>query len=261
MASALEEAGRVRDSGPGLAVPSDTPSPVAAAAGLTFGALSKVRGARIFHPEGVAYTGALRVRAGHPEYRGVALLEAPGEYPAIFRFSRGAGLPQPLPDVLGVAVRLPDVYGDGRHQDFLLATGAGPPGLRHLLLPGVGGFFAQAFSSILLYRVGGQVRVVGALPTGRRPPGGGGALPQLVQAARTGDLRFQLALASPAGRWAPIGDLEVGRRLPDSESEQLAFTPWNTGGGIRPSGPFMGLRRAAYRSSQRARGLRGAQIP
>jgi hypothetical protein len=32
----------------------------------------------------------------------------------LLRFSRGAGLPEPLPDVLGVAIRLPDAHGPGR---------------------------------------------------------------------------------------------------------------------------------------------------
>lgn len=252
---------RTSGSGPGRAAPSETPAPLAAAAGLTFGALSRLRGARIFHPVGVAYTGVLRVERPQLGYPGVPLLEEPGEHPAIFRFSRGAGLPERLPDVLGIAVRLTDVHGPGRHQDFLLATGAGPPGLRHLLLPGLGGFLAQSFSSLLLYRIGGQLRLVGAQPSGRRPARDGGALPQLIRAARRGDLSFRLALASPASRWSAVGDLEVGRRLPHAESEALAFTPWNTGGGIAPTGPFMGIRRAAYRSSQRGRGLRGAQIP
>jgi hypothetical protein len=64
-----------------------------------------------------------------------------------------------------------------------------------------------------------------------------------------------------SGRSKPAGELEVGDRLPDEQTEQLAFTPWNTGGRIRPTGPLMGVRRAAYRASQHARGLRGSQVP
>ena len=51
------------------------------------------------------------------------------------RFSRGAGLPEPLPDILGVAVRVLDSHGPGGHQDFLLATSSGLPVAHHALLP------------------------------------------------------------------------------------------------------------------------------
>jgi hypothetical protein len=81
------------------------------------------------------------------------------------------------------------------------------------------------------------------------------------RAAERRDLRFDLALATLGGRWSAVGALAVGERLPDEETERLAFAPWNTGGGIRPVGPFMGLRQGAYRGSQHARGLRGAEIP
>jgi hypothetical protein len=74
-------------------------------------------------------------------------------------------------------------------------------------------------------------------------------------------VRFRIALAALAGRWSPFGELEVGERLPGEHTERLAFTPWNTGGGIEPAGPLMGLRRAAYRGSQRARGLGRREIP
>jgi hypothetical protein len=131
------------------------------------------------------------------------------------------------------------VYGLGRHQDFLLATSSSGPLLQHLLLPGV--VARQPYSSLLLYKIDGDVRVVGALPDG--------------------DGRFKLAVAPLRGGWRAIGELTLRAVLPGEYTEQLAFNPWNTGEGIRPVGPLMGLRRAAYRGSQRGRGLSGAQIP
>jgi hypothetical protein len=194
-------------------------------------------------------------------YPGVPLLQRRAEHAVLFRFSRGAGLPEPLPDVLGLAVRLLNVHGRGRHQDFLLVTSADAPVLRHLLLPGVRGFFGQSFSSVLPYRIGGKLRLVGADPMGRPVPGPHGILPEVIRSADRGELRFRLALAPLTGRWTAIGDLEAEERLPDAQAERLAFTPWNTGGGIRPAGPFMGLRRGAYRGSQRGRGLDESRIP
>lgn len=221
---------------PGQTIPAGVPGPVARAAGLTFRALSAVRGARIFHPHGTGYDATLTITSG---WQGVSALTAGSEHRAIVRLSRAIGLPQPLPDAHGIGLRLPDVYGPGRHQDFLLATSAGGPLFQHLLLPGLAP--GQPYSSLLLYKIGDDVRLVGALPDG--------------------DDAFQLAVAPLRGGWRPIGELRLGRALPGEYTEQLAFNPWNTGEGIRPIGPLMGLRRAAYRGSQRGRGLTGAQIP
>lgn len=247
--------------GTGPAVEPQLPGPVAAAAANLFGALSRLRGARIFHPRGVGYAGNLVIEQPQAEYSGVPLLERAGEYPAVVRFSRAAGLPEPLPDALGLAVRLTDVHGRGRHQDFLLVTSADGPLLHHMLLPNVRGFFGQSFSSLLLYRVGAKLRLVGATPATRPRQRAPGALPELIEAAERGGLHFRLALASLGGSWRAVGDLHVARRLPEDETERLAFTPWNTGGAIRPAGPLQGLRRAAYRGSQRGRGLPASEIP
>jgi hypothetical protein len=212
------------------------PGPAARATGAAFHALSALRGARIFHPHGTGYDATLAVTSG---WEGVPALAPGAEHRAIVRLSRAAGLPRPLPDAHGIGLRLPDVYGAGRHQDFLLATSARGPLLQHLLLPGVRP--GQPYSSLLLYKIGDDVRLVGALPDG--------------------DRGFLLAVAPLRGGWRPIGELRLARALPGEYTEQLAFNPWNTGGGIRPIGPLMGLRRAAYRGSQRGRGLTGAQIP
>jgi hypothetical protein len=246
---------------PGRPIEPEVPGPFAAAAAGLFGALSSLRGGRIFHPDGVGYSGTLRVGGPVEGCDGVPLLSRAGEYAAVVRFSRGGGLPEPLPDVLGLALRLVDVHGPGRHQDFLLATSGRAPVLDHLLLPGIGGFFGQPFSSILPYRIGDMLRMIGALPTSLRARRGTSRLRELTEAADRGEVRYSLALAPLTGRWSPVAELAVDERLPDRDTERLAFTPWNSGGGIRPAGPFMGLRQPAYRGSQRGRGLRGREIP
>ena len=185
---------------------------------------------------------------------GAALLGRPGPHRAVVRFSRAAGLPEPLPDLLGLTLRLVDVHGEGRHQDFLLITSADGRIAHYLLLPARRGFFGQSFSSILPYRIGERVALVGAAPGSPAGPAPGGDLEQLEATAPRGDLRFELTLADLLGRWERIGSLEVGERLPDEVTEGLRFNPWNTGGGVRPTGPLMGIREAAYAGSQRGRG-------
>ncbi len=233
----------------------DLPRPIVAPLEAFWGALSALRGRRrIFHPDGVALEAELHVvgEGGH----GAPLLDAPGRHPAVVRLSRGAGLPDALPDTLGLAVRLCDVHGPGRHQDLLMNTSADAPLAHHLILPAPGGWFAQSYSSVLPYRVGGALRLFGALPVSPPPPAAGaprGSLRELDAALARGGVAFDLALAPLGGRLAPVGRLVLGARLPAHVAEEIRFSPWHTGGGIRPAGPLQGTRRPAYRGSQRGR--------
>lgn len=162
---------------------------------------------------------------------GSPILDEAGDLPAIVRISRGAGLPEPLPDAIGVAIRLCDVHGPKRHQDFLLISSVDVPVLHHLILPGL--LPDQSYSSVLPYRIGGRLRLVGAMPRGR------GA--------------FDLALAPVGGTFSPIARLSLGGRLPDEVSEGIRFNPWHTGANIEPAGPLQAWRRGAYRASQEGR--------
>ncbi len=74
---------------------------------------------------------------------------------------------------------------------------------------------------------------------------------QIAEAAADGTATFELATAPLMGRFSGVGTIRLGEQLPPDEGEQLRFNPWNCGGGIRPTGPLMGLRDAAYRGSQR----------
>jgi len=183
---------------------------------------------------------------------GVPLFDEQGTRNAIVRFSRGAGLPEPLPDILGIAVRVLDAHGEGAHQDFLLASSSALPVAHHALLPGRS-FFDRTFSSVLVYSVGGSLRVVGALPVSSVPHGGDAGLGGVGVAAARGQLAYDLALAGPLGRFAPVARLEIGSRLDADEAERLRFNVWNTAGGISPAGPFQGLRLPAYEGSQQGR--------
>jgi hypothetical protein len=249
-------------------------NPAATAAGAVFGGLASLRHRRSLHPDGASYHATVRIdgdeRYAGPEQDGggerragltrpggghghVPLLARPRAYPALLRFSRGLGLPPGLPDALGVAVRFCDVHGEGRHQDLLMTTSARPPVLHHLLLPALRGPFGQPYSTILPYRVGDGVRLFGALPLPAPARDDRTDLEEFDDAAARGEARFTLALAAPFRGWRPIGVIEAGEPLDREAGEALRFNPWNTGGGIRPVGPFQGLRDAAYGASQRAR--------
>lgn len=230
------------------------PRPAAAVLETLWGTLSAARGRRIFHPRGVAFEAELAM-SGRSAPLGAPLFDEPGSHRALVRLSRGAGLPDALPDTLGLAVRVCDVHGPGRHQDLLMNTSADVPVGHHLILPAPRGWFRQSYSSVLPYRIGTAVRLIGAVPATPPPARGAppGSLGELEAALARGPVAFTLSLAPLGGRWTPAGRLTLGERRPADVAEDIRFNPWHTGGGIRPAGPLQGSRLAAYRGSQRGR--------
>ena len=64
------------------------------------------RPAKPFHPHGTVLHGVVR-RHGGERPSGVAWLDEAGEDEAVVRLSRAVGLPAPVPDIFGVAIRVP----------------------------------------------------------------------------------------------------------------------------------------------------------
>src|SRR5205814_8265271 len=56
-------------------------------------------------------------------------------WPVVVRLSKGVGLPDPVPDVLGFAVRVVDVGGPEAHQDLLLSSTLASSSLPWLPVP------------------------------------------------------------------------------------------------------------------------------
>jgi hypothetical protein len=225
-----------------------------------FYSLAALRRRRSLHPIGTGYQGWLEVPAERPARPGVPLFQAGATHRAILRFSRGAGLPEPLPDALGVAIKLPDAHSLGVDQDLLFTSSTDRPLLRRLLFP-ARSFVRRAFSTALPYDFGSErvvLLLVPVLPNaGRSAVGvghraGGGTLAEL-RAATADGLRFELRTARSLGPSQPLATVTVGPPLPAEQTQALRFNPWTTGPGIRPSGWLNLLRDAAYRASQRGR--------
>jgi hypothetical protein len=133
----------------------------------------------------------------------------------------------------------------------MLVTSADLPLVHHAFLPATD-VQQRPYTSSLPYSAGGERFLIGALPDPASPrPDGGTELDRLDAAARTGRLRFQLAVAPVMGRFRPVAELRIGERLP-GELDALRFNPWNTGGGLEPVGALNGARDRAYKLSQRA---------
>lgn len=226
----------------------EAPPPGAAAIARLFKGLSRWRGKRIFHPQGVGFSARLTpVGSGV----GAAALDAPSE--PIVRLSRSLGLPEPLPDPCGLAFRIPDAYGPGRHQDMLLVSSARPPLARHAILP-ARGFLDRPYSSLLPYRLNGDLVLLMA-----RGMGGDGKGPLLadLQERAAGALEFELGTATLTGSWRPAAKLTLGERLPVGEAERLGLDPTNTGGGLELAWWLNRLRGPSYQASQEGRASSG----
>lgn len=177
---------------------------VAAAGGATLAGATRLvaavrPAAKPLHPRGDVVRGRLtRTGAGDPT--GSPWIDGAGADEVLVRRSRAVGLPQPLPDIHGLALRVP--LEDGSHGDLLLAmTGLGRV-TRHLLTAGrTPG--SRPLTTLLPYRT----------PTG----------PLLVGAIATGDRSYELLTARPGGAWRAFAGLELAAATgPD---EAVSFDP------------------------------------
>jgi hypothetical protein len=171
-----------------------------------FAGVSRLRPAdKPLHPRGVVLAATVH-RYGSSEWFDVPWLDEPGSEPAVVRLSRAAGLPAPLPDVFGLALRINPADRPG---DLLFSsTGRGRLG-RFLLRPsrGTAAFTTGPYSTLQPYRT----------PTG----------PVLLSATPDEDggaLTVRLAAARPTGPWREFG--VVVADLAGAEDEPVEFDPF-----------------------------------
>ena len=200
---------------------------------------SRLRGERAIHARGRTFTGSVALPGGAGT--GAPLLDEPGTYDAVVRFSRSVGLPPWLPDVYGLAVRLVDAHGPGRHQDLLLDATQPAPLLRRLPWPRWDATTAL-YGSLLPYEVDGRRRLLGAVLVPGTPPARSlDALPPSLELA--------LLLATAHGPWQEVGRVRTSGELPAPHGRRTRFTPASTGGGLRPAGPLQEWRNHSYPAS------------
>ncbi|NUW36972.1 phosphodiesterase [Nonomuraea sp. SMC257] len=216
--------------------------------------VAALRRGRALHRDGLTVAATLVLERGPAP--GLPALAEPGSYEVVARLSRGGSLPGPLPDVLGLALRLPGGRPSQGDVDLLLSTCV--PGLPWLPGPR-GDFTAGPYSSLASYRHGSMPVRLFAYPEKFADPGNGegtGGVPARVEALRRalerGPLVFRL-LAAPAGRRpVRVATLRVHTPLPGAD---VSFDPvLNSHPALRPAGWLARLRRGAYRGSRQGRG-------
>ncbi|GAA2876802.1 hypothetical protein GCM10010517_38070 [Streptosporangium fragile] len=215
--------------------------------------IARIREGRALHKDGVSFAATLRV-VDHPRL-GVPVLDAPGEREALVRFSRAVSLTRSLPDVLGLAVRLPGGGGAGGDLDLLLSTTLWP---RWMPFPSTG-FSSPVYSTLLSYdHPDGPLRLL-AVPAerGRRIPAD---LDSLVASVTGRPLEFVLGV--DGARRHPLARLVVRTPLPCETGEPRGYDPVLNG---HPAlGPYRWLRAAragAYAGSRDGRAARDRPSP
>ncbi len=190
------------------------------ALGGFFSLLRRIRYPRPIHSRGLVLTGhATWIRDSAPS--GIGWIDdirgKPLEVTA--RLSRGVGLPDKLPDVLGLALRFH--VDDGRRADVLLAsTGIGFP-FRFVLVPRRSATGAT-FGSLLPYRSprGPALICARSVPSRVLPADLGG----LRRALEEQPWRVRLYHAAPTDKWHPFADV-VLKPAAEADSAELRFDP------------------------------------
>src|SRR3954447_2207743 len=200
-----------------------------------FTAVGRLRPAdKPLHPRGVVLRATVH-RYGNDERFGVPWLDEPGTDPALVRFSRGGGLPEALPDVLGIALR---VHPENRPGDVLFATTGRSPVGRFLLVPRwAAAVSTTTYSTLQPYRTPTRPVVLAARPT-----------------SKGDDVVVRLAVARPTGRWHDFGHVVVSGDVGDGSHRPISFDPFlNAIPGLENYAWARRIREGAYAAARRTR--------
>jgi hypothetical protein len=188
---------------------------------------------------------ALLERRGSDPAWGVPWLDVAARDRVLVRFSRGAGLPEPFPDLLGLAIRVPH---DERPIDLLLSSTGRGPLLRWVPLPRRDA--AVPFTSLMGYRSDAGTLRIAALPDDDRAasePDG------LADEVADRGLVFTLAAARGAKQWRPFARLTLTAPVapldPDIGFDAVRHPP----PGLTADGPMARFRAPAYARAQEQR--------
>lgn len=217
-------------------------------AGLPIRAGAAIRGARLFHPNGVLATGTLTRTASE----NVGLPVETGA--VIARVSKGVGLPGALPDVIGLAIRMEPHDGDDTPWDVLLASALGGTGWRKTVP-----FPALSLGSSVLSTLqpldhdGVSWWLRATLAT--RPDGHNPSLNETQKGIDDGGLAFELEQTRGHTPFLPLARVELTATVPESDYPDIGFDPTaNTTRGVRPGpGWLSSIREVAYRRSRQGR--------
>lgn len=198
------------------------------------GAIAARPAAKPLHPRG-SVVGATLSRFGADVGSGVAWLDQVQDEEVLVRQSRSVGLPAVVPDIVGLAVRVPTP--GGRHGDLLFAsTGLGRV-TRYMLIPGRSPY-ARPLTTLLPYRTS--------------------AGPMLLSTVFVDETLLRLSWAVGSGAWHPFATLALDRPPVDEPDPLISFDPVaNVLPGLETYEWVRRLRAPAYDTARRSRAAGG----
>lgn len=178
-----------------------------------------IRNGRVFHPDGVLTTGSIERIA--PAGDGLPIQTSEG---VLARLSKGLGTPGALPDVIGLAVRLPPDPSTATPWDILLASAGTGAATRIVGIRPVFRWAGQPMSSVMPLRYGGNnwwlsARMVSDVN------GFGVSLDDMRDQLSFGAVEFDIDQACGTESFRPLARLRVEGVLPSAEAQEVAFDP------------------------------------
>lgn len=182
------------------------------------------------HPHGSVVQGTLH-RFGAEHRTGAGWLDQTGDDQVLVRQSRAIGLPAPVPDIYGLAIRVPTV--GGRYGDLLFAsTGLGR--LTRFTLTAARSPWRRPLTTLLPYGT-----AIGAV---------------LLSATFHDERRVELAWAIGLGEWNPFAELVLNEDPVDEADLPVSFDPMShVLPGLEPYDWVRRLREPSYATARRSR--------
>ena len=222
--------------------------------GLPFQVGSSIRRRRVFHPVGV-------LAHGHIERRSPTGVGLPIESADVLgRISKAVGLPGGLPDLMGLAWRMPP-HDSGPGPWDVLAVSAGSGLLTRFALRPTRSWSGTTLTTLMPLRqddgwwwVKAQMKTVVA---------GGLTLDAVRSAIDGGGVEFDVQQAHGTGPFEPLAVLTLTASIPTDEQHDVSFDPArNTAPGVELGPQWLTeLRERAYRLSRRGRQAPDGLLP
>lgn len=204
--------------------------------GAVFHAVGVLRRDRALHPRGVTVRAVASINGQGGS--GVPWLDEAGDTEVTMRVSRATGLPRPLPDIHGLALRVPGAALDRDRPADLLFADTGDSTLRRFVLAPRRRPDAGPMTTLLPYRSARGPLVL------RVVPGGGTRYDDRVAA------RYALSYALGTGQWREVGHLVVGALLPEPVDRVRHDPVLNVLPGLSQYGYVARLREPSYRAAR-----------
>jgi hypothetical protein len=220
-----------------------------------FRGLARLRRARAFHPRGLMLAGELTT-----DKESRLPLNA-GVRPVIARISKGAGTPGGVPDIVGLAVRIPTENGLSQSWDLALSS-SGSGALSRMVPIPARRWGSARYGSIVPYRYGGRQMWLLTVPEDNEPSEPV-SLERLERWVNDRSLRFIVYTELWGDGWREAARLMLHTVLASAEADRVAFDPMtNQPPELRMSPRWLSrMRERAYQGSRAGRVSVSPSVP